>query len=746
LQKSEAPDSLVYFSPRPLAFKGIEVKADGTKVAHVEGYLAVFSGPDDPDLADDYFKSDTDFGLLTAKGEGSTVELVSYYQHGFDKALGRKSIGTCTVKMDEVGLWAEHQIALHDAYTEKLAELAAKNVLGQSSGAVSHLVDREITKSAAGNVASWLKTWPLGEASLTPTPCEPRTTAVSVKALPSLLARDIAAIKSLPTRASVKMDESLTSRLDRIAAAFYDETDGYGWVSDFYDDAVIGYYAGDYYRIGYTVTDDAVEFAARPEWQKVQRRTEWVEAKADALKRLEALGLTLKTDLERSSDSNPNTNPAPPAPTPMKDDKSKASEPNTNTPVAEPAEAKATEIIVTGDLSAEQIKTFAAAGVAVKFAGPSGSGDFATKGVPAGQSTTPGFNGGAQPGETKSGVPGAPGLILKHGRGDNEAKALSAFYKTGDVGAVSHLATELDADERKGLPSQHGGIGIRLEAKADADMGIGTDANGGHLVPEDHYGQIIAKRSESMLAPRLGLMAIPGRGTTVPVPVELTGMSFTATAEAAKYQRDTPTFGQKTMTLLKYTAEAPVSEELLEDEASAVLPFMANVTGRALSTKHNELLVAKVLADGTKFVDLAAAAVAFGDVEKFEGNDILANYLEEDNAAHFLMRASTATALRNITGEDRQYAYRSGGDSRNEIIGYPYHRTNAMPLIGAENKSIAFGNFAAGVGYREGRELVVTRDPFTLARYGQVLFLYRFRTVYEVLNAEAVGYAQHAAA
>ena len=35
------------------------------------------------------------------------------------------------------------------------------------------------------------------------------------------------------------------------------------------------------------------------------------------------------------------------------------------------------------------------------------------------------------------------------------------------------------------------------------------------------------------------------------------------------------------------------------------------------------------------------------------------------------------------------------------------------------------------------------RDPYTLARYGQVLFLYRFRTVYEVLNEDAVGYAQH---
>ena len=49
-----------------------------------------------------------------------------------------------------------------------------------------------------------------------------------------------------------------------------------------------------------------------------------------------------------------------------------------------------------------------------------------------GKTVTPGFNAGAQPGEVKSGVPGAPGApaILKHERGDSESKALAAFYKS----------------------------------------------------------------------------------------------------------------------------------------------------------------------------------------------------------------------------------------------------------------------------------------------------------------------------
>jgi len=48
------------------------------------------------------------------------------------------------------------------------------------------------------------------------------------------------------------------------------------------------------------------------------------------------------------------------------------------------------------------------------------------------------------------------------------------------------------------------------------------------------------------------------------------------------------------------------------------------------------------------------------------------------------------------------------------------------------------------MGYREAPGLTFLRDPYSKAGNGQVVLHYYFRTVYKVLQAEAVGYGQHA--
>ena len=60
-------------------------------------------------------------------------------------------------------------------YVDQVLKLIEKGVLGWSSGSVSHVVRRE---------GGLIKSWPVVEFSLTPTPCEPRTLGVErIKAL-----------------------------------------------------------------------------------------------------------------------------------------------------------------------------------------------------------------------------------------------------------------------------------------------------------------------------------------------------------------------------------------------------------------------------------------------------------------------------------------------------------------------------------------------------------------------------------
>jgi HK97 family phage major capsid protein len=153
-----------------LIFFGDAVKVIGEN--KVGGYLVRFSSEQDPDLVGDFFTKDTDLGIEA----GSRLPV--YYQHGYDTVLKSRKLGRATAEYQDVGIWLEAQLEMRDEYERGLMELAAAGKLGWSSGAAGHLVEREQVGK------SWhIKSWPIAEASLTPTPAEPRNTAISVKSL-----------------------------------------------------------------------------------------------------------------------------------------------------------------------------------------------------------------------------------------------------------------------------------------------------------------------------------------------------------------------------------------------------------------------------------------------------------------------------------------------------------------------------------------------------------------------------------
>jgi HK97 family phage prohead protease len=152
-------------------FQGSNIKATGRGM--VEGYLVRFGSPSDTDLERDYFTKSTDFGMEFL--DGSSHKLGLYYNHGMDPVVKTKKIGYGTIKMTDNGLWYEAQLDMADEYAKMIYELAKKGKLGFSSGAASHMVDREpMGKSYQ------IKRWNLAEASLTPQPAESRNMA-SVK-------------------------------------------------------------------------------------------------------------------------------------------------------------------------------------------------------------------------------------------------------------------------------------------------------------------------------------------------------------------------------------------------------------------------------------------------------------------------------------------------------------------------------------------------------------------------------------
>lgn len=148
------------------------IKSD--RLGSVKGYLVRFGSPDATDLEGDYFTPQTDFGFPIKAGE--RVPLNVYYHHGMDKMIGKKSIGTGYVKMDETGLWYEAQLDMADEYGSMIAKLCKQGKMGYSSGAAGHMVERKSVGKA-----SEITRWCIAEASITPTPAEYRNSVKSLE-------------------------------------------------------------------------------------------------------------------------------------------------------------------------------------------------------------------------------------------------------------------------------------------------------------------------------------------------------------------------------------------------------------------------------------------------------------------------------------------------------------------------------------------------------------------------------------
>lgn len=283
-----------------------------------------------------------------------------------------------------------------------------------------------------------------------------------------------------------------------------------------------------------------------------------------------------------------------------------------------------------------------------------------------------------------------------------------------------------------------------LRASNDTTMNITTAGDGGNLVPTGHYNNIIARRDESALDIALGVMMIPGRGTAVGVPFDNEDNGeFVSTAESGAYDRDAPALGKKTMTLAKYTKKVDLTVELLEDEDSRLMAFLADFIGRGKAKTDNSLLLTEVASNGTTLATFASATViAVDEPEAIVYTDALEPYLDDSPSCAWVMRRSVHGEIVLLDDANvRRYANNQMGE-RKFLLDFPIKYSYKSGATAASAKSVYFGNWFY-IGKREAPGMSVIRDPYTRSGYGEVILTYMYRIVYGVLIAEAIGYGVH---
>lgn len=209
-------DSLIYF--------GDSIKAldDNGKVG---GYLVRFS--DDgaqKDLSGEYFTSKTFLGSR----DGDGVDTVFHHGQALPikakltkaaqaeiEALRDHVFAPVKTKRDAVGVFAETVLDMADEYEKAVFGLVKAGKIGWSSGAVGHLVK----KADDGQITRW----PIGEASFTPTPCEPQNRAITIKSLDAIKFVSVVEGDEDPEPATTFQPGALAAKLNQHIADIVDD-------------------------------------------------------------------------------------------------------------------------------------------------------------------------------------------------------------------------------------------------------------------------------------------------------------------------------------------------------------------------------------------------------------------------------------------------------------------------------------------------------------------------------------------
>lgn len=309
--------------------------------------------------------------------------------------------------------------------------------------------------------------------------------------------------------------------------------------------------------------------------------------------------------------------------------------------------------------------------------------------------------------------------VLKYGRGDSEVRALAHYARTGDLSGLEEG-----------------------RAYNDTDMNVATAADGEVLVPVGMVQDIIARRDEMALFPKLGVVNVPGKGTTVNYPVDNEAdVLFTAVSELDDIDRDAPAMTEKPFTLVKYAKYVELTWEILRDEDANLVAFLNNWVARGWAGTHNSLLITEALANGTAGLTLdAASAIGAAEIPELVGK-LMPEY---QDGAQWITHPTTWAYLQGLSGNPFYFAPTPGASAR-ELVGYPLNLSSYATALGGSAKSLIFGNFQF-MGKREGTGLSLLRDPYSNAGKGAVRMWFYFDAVYGVLQAEAIQYATHPSA
>ena len=749
--------SILLDSKTENAFTGSSVKALGN--GKVGGYLVRYTGVDEPDLQGDFFTSDSDLGIHN--------EIPVLYHHGTDKAIGRRILGLAKVTRDPVGLWVESQLSMRDDYEKQIYKLAEDGKLGWSSGALSHLVERETKTSTS----AWVKSWWVAEASLTPTPAEPRNYARSVKTSNDTHEQVIRDNKSLnmDNEAKISANQPRMPKGSSSGGQFGSSRGGAGagtGASGGASEGASGGASGSYNQADHAAVLSAGKTISAGKTQSngdvthdFSKKGGYADAKMKKISNaLRDNGFTEDAKVGGGASQYSGGGIVRAGKT--------YSHPAGHTASMDSAYGATSD---RNSFSASMtIKPFAAG---KSFNIPVNSGksfnipdrDFDLTGrddednieydtLVIGEDEI-------KPKDTLSEL-----SVIDHSsetqnnnqRGTKEMEASESIAEL--KAAIAAITAKMDepkveagkmAPVVKSLGGDHDGGNAFKHWIRTGQMNYYTKNNeqdwsatktnalnetttteGGILVPEGLHAMIIAKRDEMSIIRANGAMVIQTNLDTVQVPVENARMTTAIVAESGSYVAAEPTFTSNVVPIYKFGNQLRLTDELVADEQTNIMGYLSAGLGRAFGLMENAYCIAGTGSSQPKgLITGGTAAVTAASTTAITAAELVSlyhkmpePYTSNPNEVIFVTQNATLGALRALASSS-VFTFNlqpQGDQGAQQLYGHKVAVSGYMPAATTGLKSILVTNLAAGYILIERAGMVMSRNPYLLQATGQV--------------------------
>jgi HK97 family phage major capsid protein len=279
---------------------------------------------------------------------------------------------------------------------------------------------------------------------------------------------------------------------------------------------------------------------------------------------------------------------------------------------------------------------------------------------------------------------------------------------------------------------------------------IGTDSEGGYLVPDEFERTLVAALEEENIFRSLANVINTSYGDRK-ISVVATKGSASWVEEEGVIPESDDSFGQVSIGAYKLATLMKVSEELLNDSVFNLETYITREFARRIGNKEEEAFFTGdgsgkptgiLAASGGAQVGVTAAAAAAVTIDEVLDlfYSLKAPYR---NRAVFVLNDATIKAIRKLKDGNGQYLWQPSiqAGTPDTILNRPIRTSAYMPVLAASAKSIVFGDFSYyWVADRQGRAFKRLNELY--ATTGQVGFLATQRVDGKLILPEAIKVLQ----